>query len=85
MQAVKSYFLSYKVDWERNAGAIVAQNPVPAIVSAGLETIAAAKGPAGLREAVMERSGEQAHMSVQHNRQVSTPTNIVSKITGNSF
>ena len=64
MQAVKSYFLSYKVDWERNAGAIVAQNPVPAIVSAGLETIAAAKGPAGLMVDVTERLEEQAAMSV---------------------
>ena len=42
----------------------MAQNQVPAINSVGPETIAVAKGPAGLMEAVMERSGEQANMSV---------------------
>ena len=52
------------MDWERNAGATVAQSPVPAILSAGLETIAAAKGPAGLMAAATERLEEQADMSV---------------------
>ena len=51
--------------------------------SVGLETIAVAKGPAGLMEAVMERLEEQADMSVLPNQQVSPPpttTNIVSKL-----
>ena len=38
--------------------------------SVGPETIAVAKGPAGLMEAVMERLGEQANMSVLPNQQV---------------
>ena len=42
----------------------MAQNQVHAITSAGQETIAAAKGPSGLRVAVMERLGEQTAMSV---------------------
>ena len=51
--------------------------------SVGPETIAVAKGPAGLREAVMERLGEQANMSVLPNQKVSPPsttTDFVSKL-----
>ena len=50
--------------------------------SVGPETIAVAKGPAGLREAVMEWLGEQADMSVLSNQQVSPPvtTDIVDKL-----
>ena len=60
--------------------------------SVGLETIAVAKGPAGLMEAVMERLEEQADMSVlpnpkpKPNQQVSPPPttiNIVSKVIWN--
>ena len=54
--------------------------------SVGLETIAVAKGPAGLMEAVMERLEEQADMSVLPNQQVSPPPttiNIVSKVIWN--
>ena len=40
------------------------KNQVPAMNSVGLETIAVAKGPAGLMEAVMERLEEQTVMSV---------------------
>ena len=64
MQAVKHFILSFKVDCTRNAGATVATSPVPAMVSAGLETIAVAKGPTGLMVAVTERLEEQAAMSV---------------------
>ena len=55
---------------------------VPAMNSVGPETIAVAKGPAGLREAVMEWLGEQADMSVLSNQQVSPPatTDIVDKL-----
>ena len=58
----------------------MAENQVHAITSAGQETIAAAKGPSGLRVAVMERLGEQPTMSVLQNRQVSPPvtTNTIS-------
>ena len=58
------------------------KNQVPAMNSVGPETIAVAKGPAGLMEAVMERLEEQANMSVLPNQQVSPPTttNIVSKV-----
>ena len=82
MQAVKNFILSFKVDCTRNAGATVAISPVPAMVSAGLETIAVAKGPAGIREAVMEWLGEQADMSVLSNQQVSplATTDIVDKL-----
>ena len=45
--------------------------------SAGPETIAVAKGPTGLREAVMEWLGEQADMSVLSNQQVSPPATTV--------
>ena len=51
--------------------------------SVGPETIAVAKGPAGLREAVMERLGEKANMSVLPNQQVSpspATTDIVSEL-----
>ena len=54
--------------------------------SVGPETIAVAKGPAGLREAVMERLGEKANMSVLPNQQVSpspATTDIVSKLIWN--
>ena len=53
--------------------------------SVGPETIAVAKGPAGLREAVMEWLGEQADMSVLSNQQVSPPatTDIVDKLIWN--
>ena len=59
------------------------KNQVPAMNSVGPETIAVAKGPAGLREAVMERLGEKANMSVLPNQQVSpspATTDIVSKL-----
>ena len=64
MQAVKNFIVSFKVDCTRNAGATVAISPVPAMVSAGRETIAVAKGPTGLMVAVTERLEEQAVMSV---------------------
>ena len=64
VQAVKNFILSFKVDCTRNAGATAAISPVPAMVSAGLETIAVAKGPTGLMVAVTERLEEQAAMSV---------------------
>ena len=51
--------------------------------SVGPKTIAVAKGPAGLREAVMERLGEKANMSVLPNQQVSpspATTDIVSEL-----
>ena len=54
-----------------NAGTDVAQKQAPATTSVGLETIAAAKGPAGLKGAVMERLVEQIAMSVHQNQQVS--------------
>ena len=59
------------------------KNQVPAMNSVGPESIAVAKGPAGLREAVMERLGEKANMSVLLNQQVSpspSTTDIVSKL-----
>ena len=60
----------------------MATSQVPAMNSVGPETIAVAKGPAGLREAVMEWLGEQADMSVLSNQQVSPPatTDIVDKL-----
>ena len=64
VQAVKNIILSFKVDCTRNAGATVAISPVPAMVSAGQETIAVAKGPTGLMVAVTERLEEPAAMSV---------------------
>ena len=44
----------------------MAQNQVYAVISVGLETIAAAKGPGGLMVAVMERLGEQLDIHVPH-------------------
>ena len=60
----------------------MATSQVPVMNSVGPETIAVAKGPTGLREAVMERLGEQANMSVLSNQQVSPPatTDIVDKL-----
>ena len=67
----------------KNATVSVATSQVLVMNSVGPETIAVAKGPAGLRQAVMERLGEKANMSVLPNQQVSpspATTDIVSKL-----
>ena len=54
---------------------------VPAMNSVGPETIAVAKGPAGLLEAVMERLEEQANMSVLPNQLVTPPEQLLILLT----
>ena len=69
----------------KSAGANVVQSQAPAKASAELETFVAAKGPAGLKEAVTERLEEKTGMSVLQSQQISALILPETTIPGSTF